>query len=156
MAAMIDVEIRGGEDVAALVRRIKAHADAKAIRSELTKSLNRSTKPIRAAMKADIAPALPSRGGLAALVQAKASLTTSVRSRLTAGVSIRARHRAYDLRRLNAGMVRHPVFGDRETWVTQTAGITPGFLDKAFESGAADARREIQRAMDDIARKVEG
>lgn len=153
---MADLELRGADDVDALVRRIRTHADAKALRKELYAGLNRVTKPVREDMKASIGPSLPSRGGLAALVMAKASLTTSAVAGRNAGVRIKARHRSYDLKRLNEGRLRHPVFGNRGVWVEQTEGVNPGFLDEAFEKSKPEIARGVQRVLDDIARKVEG
>lgn len=153
---MPDLTLRGADDVDALVRRIRTHADAKALRKELYAGLNRVTKPVREDMKASIGPSLPSRGGLAALVMAKASLTTSAVAGRNAGVRIKARHRSYDLKRLNEGRLRHPVFGNRGVWVEQTAGINPGFFDDSFEKSKPEIARGVRRVLDDIARKVEG
>lgn len=153
---MPDVELRGADDVDALVRRIRTHADAKALRKELYAGLNRETKSVREDMKASIGPSLPSRGGLAALVIAKVSLTTGAVAGRNAGVRIKARHKSYDLRRLNEGRLRHPVFGNRSVWVEQTEGINGGFLDDAFDKNKAEVARGIQRVLADIARKVEG
>lgn len=153
---MPQVELQGAEQVDALVRRIRVHADAKAIRKELYQGLNRVTKGVRADMRASIGPSLPSRGGLAALAMAKASLNASATTGKNAGVRIRARHKSYDLKRLNAGRLRHPVFGNRRVWVEQTAGINPGFLDDSFEKQKPEIAREVQRVLDDIARKIEG
>jgi hypothetical protein len=151
-----EVTLRGSDDVDALVRRIRTHADAKAIRKELYSGLNRVTKGVREDMRASIGPSLPNRGGLASLVMAKASLTTSATAGRNAGVRIRARHKEYDLKRLNQGRLRHPVFGNRAVWVEQTEGINPGFLDDSFEKQKPEITRGIQRVLDDIARKVEG
>lgn len=153
---MADFEVRGADDVDDLVRRIRTHADAKALRKELYAGLNRVTKGVRDDMKANIGPSLPSRGGLAALVMAKVSLTTSAAAGRNAGVRIRARHRDYDLKRLNEGRLRHPVFGNRGAWVQQTAGVNPGFLDEAFDKNKPEIARGVQRVLDEIARKVEG
>lgn len=153
---MPEVELFGVDDVDALVRRIRTHADAKALRKELYAGLNRVTKPVREDMKASIGPSLPSRGGLAALVMAKVSLTTSAAAGRNAGVRIRARHKSYDLKRLNEGRLRHPVWGNRQVWVEQTAGVDPGFLDEAFDKNKPEVTRGIQRVMSEIARKVEG
>lgn len=153
---MSDFDVKGGDDVDALVRRIRTHADAKAIRRELFAGLNRATKSVREDMKASIAPSLPSRGGLATLVMAKASLTTGAKAGKWAGVSIKARHKSYDLRRLNQGRLRHPVFGNRRVWVQQTAGVNPGFLDEAFKKNRDDVARSVSRVLDEIARKVAG
>lgn len=150
------MEIRGADDVDALVRRIRTHADAKALRKELISGLNRVTKSVREDMKASIGPSLPSRGGLAGLAMAKASLTTAAASGRNPGVRIKARHKSYDLKRLNEGRLRHPVFGNRSVWVEQTAGLNPGFLDESFEKSKPELARGITRVLNEIARKVEG
>src|SRR3546814_12195431 len=82
---MPQFEIQGAEQVDALVRRIRVHADAKALRKELYQGLNRVTKGVRADMRASIGPSLPSRGGLAALLLAKASLTSTASDGRDAG-----------------------------------------------------------------------
>lgn len=153
---MPEVELRGAADVDALVRRLRTHGDGVAIRKELMRGINSVTKSVREDMRASIAPSLPSRGGLASLVYAKTRLTTQAAYGKNAGVRIRANNRAYDLRRLNEGRLRHPVFGDRSTWVEQTEGINPGFLDEPFEKSKPEVARGIQRVLADIARRVEG
>lgn len=154
---MADVEIRGGEDVDALVRRIRTHGDAKAIRKELLAGLNRVTKGTREDMKASIPASLPSRGGLASLVHREANLRTSAKGGRYAGVTIFANRRGgRDLRRLNQGRLRHPVFGNRGVWVNQTAGVEAGFLDEAFENDKPEITRGITRVLEDIARRIEG
>ena len=156
---MPDVELRGVDDVDALVRRIRTHADAKALRKELYAGLNRVTKGVREDMKASIGPSLPSRGGLAALVMAKASLTTTAAAGKNAGVRIRVRGRkgGGDIGRMNrTGVVRHPVYGNRNVWVSQTEGVEKDFLDEPFMKSKPEVARGIQRVLADIARKVEG
>lgn len=152
----MDVTLQGADDVDALVRRIRTHADSKALKRELYAGINRVTKEVRGDMKANIGPSLPNRGGLASLVMAKVSLTTTASYGRNAGVRIRARHKTSDLKRLNAGRLRHPVFGNRRVWVEQTAGVNPGFLDEAFDKNKPEVTRGIQQVMAEIARKVEG
>ena len=153
---MADFEIRGADDVDALVKRIGSHADAKAIRKEMFAGLNRSTKEVRADMKDAIGSALPSRGGLAKSVQSSTRFSTSAKSGRNAGVTIWARSKGATASRANtAGMVRHPVFGGRR-WVTQTAGVRKGFLDESFDKQKPEITRDIKRVMEDIGRKVEG
>jgi hypothetical protein len=152
-----DIELRGADDVAALVRRIRTHADAKAIRKDLYSGLSRATKEVREDMKASIPPSLPSRGGLAAQIHRDAgTFRTSAKGGRWAGVSIFAKSKGHDLRRLNQGRLRHPVFGNRSVWVQQTAGVIPGFLDEPFEKSKPEVARGIQQVLDEIARKVEG
>ena len=53
-----------------------------------------------------------------------------------------------DLRALNAGRLRHPLYGNRSHWYPQR--IAPGFVDKAIERGTRDVREEMLRALDRV------
>lgn len=151
------VEVRGTEDISELVRRISRHADKRALRRELTQGINRVTKGTRDDMKASIPSSLPSRGGLASLVHGRTSLVGQAIGGRYAGIRIRVNNKDHNLRRMNsAGIVRHPVFGNRERWISQTEGVEKGFLDESFEKDKPEITRGVQRVMADIARKVEG
>lgn len=148
---MVDVTVKSA-DVANLVWAIRRHADAKAIRSEMYRGLNSASKPIRAAMVAEIPNALPRGGGLAAQMQAAVGKGTTGAAR--GGVQIRFRAKGYDIRTLSGGRIRHPVYGNRLNWVTQTAGVNPEAFTGEFEQQRPAALREVSRVMDEIARKV--
>lgn len=152
---MADFEIRGTDDVDALVRRISQHADAKAIKREMFQGLNRSTKDVRKDMKDAIPDALPTRGGLSAAVQKDTRLTTTAKSGKYAGVTVWAKSRKRDIRTLMGKRLRHPVWGNRRLWVNQSAGVNPGVFEKSFVDQKPDVTRDIKRVMEDIARKVE-
>lgn len=153
---MADFEIRGADDVDALVKRIRTHADSKAIRKEMFQGLNRSTKPVRADMRDAIPKALPQRGGLAREIQASTRFNTSAKSGKNAGVTIWARNRGHDIRTLIGKRLRHPVWGNRRLWVNQSAGVDPDVFGKTFEDQKPEVARDIQRVLGDIKRKVEG
>jgi nitrogen regulatory protein PII len=150
---MVDVTVKS-EDVDNLVRAIRTHADAKALRRELSRGLNSVTKPIRAQMIDAITDALPRRGGLAAAMQSKVRGSASAKSGRYAGVSIRFRSSGYDIRTLTGGRVRHPVFGNRGVWVDQTAGVRPDAFTEEFDNSRPEIQRAIVRVLDDVARKV--
>ncbi len=152
---MSDFEIRGADDIDRVVKNIKTHADAKAIRREMFQGLNRSTKSVRAEMKDSIPRALPTSGGLAATVQKSTRFNTSAKSGKNAGVTIWARNKGYDIRTLTGKRLRHPVFGNRSVWVSQTAGVNPEVFEKSFEDQKPDIQRDVKRVMEEIARKVE-
>lgn len=143
-----DFEIRHLEDLARVSRAMRAAGtEGKGLRRELYAGLNRATKPVRADMRAAIQPALPQSGGLAADVQRTTRFTTTTSTGAKSlGVRIRARGKR-SIRRMNAtGSVRHRVFG-RDVWVTQTAGIEKGFLDKPFEKARPVVRVEVMAAI---------
>lgn len=158
---MILTEVRGGDDVDALMRRIRTHADAKAIRKELYSGLNRVSKRVREEMKdsTNQPPVLPTAGGLQARAYAKQSVTAGVKGGKWAGVSIRVRGRkgGMDIGSVHrTGRLRHPVFGNRKVWVTQDAGVQAKWMDPVFEDQKPDVVRALSQVMDDIARRVEG
>lgn len=149
----MQTEVRGADDIDALVRRVKAHGDAKAIRREMMRGLNRATKPIRDDMRENLADRLPRRNGLAALIAGDFSANTTAKSGRYAGISIFTKSRGHDLRSIERGRLRHPLFGNRGYWYDQPINDKP--LEAALEENKDTARREALRVMDDIARKVE-
>lgn len=155
-----DVSIKGAEDVDNLVRAIRTHADAKALRKELYSGINRVSKRIREAMKASSAdPAnLPSRDGLQALIVKHQSVTTSAVAGKWAGVRIKVQGRSGgpDVGSImRTGRVLHPTFG-RGRFVSQSEGIKPRWMDETFEHQKDEVQKAILQVMEDVARKVTG
>lgn len=143
-----DVEIRGVENLARLSRALReAGEQGKGLRKELRSSITKETKKIRADMRAGLSagPALPSRGGLASDIQSNTRFTTAISG---SGVRIRVRSKR-SIRRMNAtGTFRHPVFGNRGKWVTQSAGVSKGFLDRPFEKSRPEVQKAVLAAID--------
>lgn len=140
-----DIEVTSLDDLARLSRALRAAGEqGKGLRRELNASLNRETKQTRIDMRDAILPGLPKSGGLAADVQRSTRFTTSIRTAPgTAGVSIRARGRR-SIRRMNdRGVVRHPIFGKRSVWVSQTKGVHLGFLRRPFEKSSPRMRQAV-------------
>lgn len=152
----MDVEVRGLDDLQAVTKALRAAGDqGKGLRKELYAGLNRATKDVREDMKAGIPASLPSRGGLASEVHRTTSLTTTTTGGgRNPGVRIRARGRR-GIARMNRGSFRHPVFGNRDVWVTQTAGVTKGFLDQPFEKSKPQLQRAVLDAIAAVARMID-
>lgn len=94
---------------------------------------------------------LPRRGGLAARVAAARFTLDEVRGagssagiRLTVAADL-------DVEALDAGTVRHPVYGNRRVWVSQR--VSAGWLTKAVEEIAADPVVR-DRLADDVAESI--
>jgi hypothetical protein len=51
------------------------------------------------------------------------------------------------------GRLRHPVFGNRSTWVNQA--IPAGWFDKPMEAQGPKIRREIDAVMEDVKNRLE-
>lgn len=136
-------EVSGLQDLARLSSALRAAGEqGKGLRRELTSGLTRETKETRAEMRAAILPGLPKRGGLAADVLRSTRFTSSVSTGRDPAVRIRARGKR-SIRRMNDyGVVRHPIFGKRDVWVSQTHGVRLGLFSKPFKA----ARPALQRA----------
>lgn len=153
----MDVEVRGLDDLQKVTKALRAAGDqGKGLKKEFYAGLNRATKEVRADMKANIPGALPSRGGLADEVARTTSLTTSATgSGRNPGVRIRARGRRAIARMNRTGSFRHPVFGNKNVWVEQTAGVTKGFLDEPFEKSKPHLQDAVIDAIAAVARMID-
>jgi hypothetical protein len=151
---MFDVTVRGAEDIDALVRAIRTHADAKALKKELYGGLARVSKEMRGELVEAIPAALPRRGGLAERVRATTTSRTTAKAGKYAGLSMRFSARGHDIRTLTGKRLRHPVWGNRRVWVDQIAGVDPAVFMARFEQQKPEIQRALLAVLDDVARKV--
>jgi hypothetical protein len=102
---------------------------------------------------------LPSGGGLAAEVAASKISTRTRISGRGAGVTIRGTGKnVRNLRGLNEGKLRHPVFaraGNRKHWTWVTQRVSPGWFDRPVTQDLPHIRSCIEDVMRDVARKIE-
>lgn len=149
---MADLEIRGADKFAKVAQELKK-VGAKDLQKELYSALNRATKSMRAEAKKSAAQNLPKAGGLNKRV-ARARLSTRRRMRgRDPGVKIVATGMD-QLALMDRGQVRHPVYGNRKRWVNQPIPDAEGWFTKPMEDGAQDARDEILKALDGVAKKL--
>lgn len=148
---MIDYSIRGAEDFIRLSKALK-HTGRTGLRKELNKGLKRAAKPLIPKTRAEALRRLPRRGGLAATV-AREPQRVQVRSGAeTAGVRIVVGKRAGGARAANKGLIRHPVFGNRDVFVDQP--VPPGWFDLPLQHSTPEVRRDLYRVLEDIAEQV--
>lgn len=145
--------VEGAHELEAIAKRLKAVGRGD-LRKELLAGIRKEGKPAVAAVRASARARLPQRGGLAEIVGRS---SFRVRTRLTgnqAGVQITGTGRSVKgLRSINAGRLRHPVFGQRDAWAEQV--VAKGFFDEPIEDRADNIRRGINKVLADIAKKVE-
>ena len=140
----------GAAQLAALAKALK-DAGNKGLQRELTKGITQAVKPLKAAVAASARAKLPSSGGLA-----ERAAGIPIRSRRNkSGLRVVATGRGgmKNVKALDAGTVRHPVYG-RSAWVSQS--VTPGFWTEPTEELAPEVRAQVEKAMDVVARKIEG
>lgn len=149
---MADFEIRGAQQLAALAAKLKAEGNGD-LRKELLREIRGSAKKAIPDVRQSAFRTLPKRGGLAKRVGDQAF---GVQTRLSgSSASVRLAGKGMkELRDIDRGHLRHPVFGDREKWKAQA--VTPGFFTNAIARRAPSIRKDIEKAMGGIARKVTG
>lgn len=139
---MIDVSVEGADKLAKLAKLLRETGD-KELRRELTRGLQRATKPIKAAVTDAVLEQMPHGGGLnRRLARSKVSSKTST------GRDPRVRLLWKGHRDLDRGKVRHPVFGNRDRWVDQQ--VPAGVFSDTVARRAPAARDEIERAVDAV------
>ena len=146
----VDVRIIGSEQLEDIGRRLKEAGD-KNLRRELLRGMNRATKPAKQAVKEAALRELPARGGLNRVI---ASARVSTRTRAggrNPAVFLTGTKSGHDLRSINRGRLRHPVFGN-DWWVSQT--IPAGWWSRTLTEQGPEIRREVVNVLDDMARRL--
>lgn len=134
-----------GDALKALQRKLKA-IDRRDLRRELNKGLREGAKPLIGEARSAARSELPQRGGLAERVASRPMAISAT----TTGVRIRVK--GMDARSTERGRLRHPVYGNREVWVTQA--IKPGWFTDRMRAKAPGVRPDLIRAMDRVAEKI--
>ncbi len=153
MPPRVNVTVRtsGELKLARVGAAIKASGD-KDLERALDRGMRRSAKPLKAAARYGARRRLPTRGGLAERVaESKFGVRVTSSGKRT-GVRVVGRS-GYDLQGLDEGLVRHPVFGNRKRWVSET--VRPGWFSDAEEGKAPEVRDNIDHALDELGRELE-
>jgi hypothetical protein len=146
----MELRIEGAENLSRLAVRLK-DAGRNDLRKELLASIRTATKPTIAEVRASALDTLPSRGGLAALIAASRMSTETRLSGKRVGVRLRARN-ARNIRRMDKGRLRHPLFGNEKHWFTQS--IPSGWFSEPIEKAAPEIRWEIGKGMARVTNKI--
>jgi hypothetical protein len=140
------VELRvEGDAMKALQRKLK-QVDRADLRRELNRGLRDGAKPLVQHARDAARDNLPHAGGLNERVASRPT-TISI-----AQGGVRVRVKGVDAASTNRGRLRHPVYGNREVWVTQT--IQPGWFTDRMRQKAPGVRPDLIKAMDRVAQKI--
>lgn len=164
-----DVRITGTGTLLELQRRLRA-AGHENIRSSMQRRIRRAAEPLRDDLKDSIQglrisspggsgrPGGPSPTTRPLRATIAGAIKLSVRNTGTPGARVWVDKAALppDLRKMpdtiNTGRIRHPVYGNRRRWVTQTA--PPLWWDKPVRSHRPRMEREVARVLDDVRQKL--
>ena len=158
MAGGFDASVQGLEAFEQLGRDLKA-AGAKELTKELRATGRRLGKVFKDGVSAKAAEVLPKEGDLNVWVSKRIKVTAQTRiSSSTSTFRFVTKHKGAtglsDLRALNAGRVRHPLFGNRDRWYLQQ--VPAHFVDQALDEMGDTIRAEFLQAVDDVARRLQG
>lgn len=138
----VDVEIRGAAELRAAAR------DLREAERELKARMDRSLRTIGKRFEREIrgaAKRLPS--GYAPVMAGDVRVSTSLRN---GGMSLRVwapgKGDQRDVRAIDEGRLRHPVFGHRTRWVAQR--VRPGFVEEPRVALAEHIQQDIEAAVD--------
>jgi len=154
----------GPQQLRDLSLRLRAMGkEGKGLQRELYKAINDAAQPVadQVVDPAWLFPFMPDRYAENDLAP-DLKVTTLKRGGQQASVSLRLRGKTKDrqVQRLNAGILRHPVFADRGVprkewhWVYQTKGMHPGFFTLAVRQHLPEIRAGVQQACHDVGKKI--
>lgn len=149
-----EIRIEGIEKLEKLGRDLKEAGD-KELRREMLKTGQAIGKPVKENIRKHALSDLPRKGGLNVWVAKNAKTQTQVRlSGRNLGVRFRTKFKgSSDVAAINAGEVRHPLFGNKDHWYATK--VTPGFAYRALDELAPEVRKQFLALVDDIAAKLE-
>lgn len=168
---MTTIEVRGGDRFRAVTRRLRTAADRKEMTRELRKGILDAVPALKDAVRAEAAAHLPDRYAadlVPSLVMRTSTTTTGdqVTVRITTTAK-GARGNARQVGDLEAGKLKHPVFGRSRAlkrhalhkatsrvnpWVTQA--VKPRFVTGPMLAARPAVRREIEAAVDRVLEKI--
>ena len=152
-----------------LVHALKSEANGKDLRRDLLRGLRAAAQPAAVAVKAAIMT-MPSQGAHAGDEDSR-----SLRASIAAGIKVhvklagKAKHVGVAIAAHSKGMPRrfrrapkylnrrrpwrHPVFGNRENWVSQVSG-KPGWFDDTLKAYRPEFVRAAGEALDNVAQRI--
>lgn len=159
----VRVDSHGADSLAALGKAMRAEADGKQLRKDLAKELKTIIAPIVGDAKGAATgmqtgglehDGEPLRSAIARRIVGEVRFS----GRAT-GIRIRAKRKGmprgfeHAPKRTNArGGWRHPVWGNKEVWVTQVG--TPDWFDDVMKDQRPEARAKCLAAMEETARRI--
>lgn len=165
----MQVDVLGGHQLAEMSRRLK-QAGRKDLDRELDKALRGGAKAVQDAVARDSPLYMPD--GYELVFRASLEFKTQLRkvngNRVTIILTATGRTRPREIRRLESGVIRHPVFGRtrkvRRHWVYRANSIANPWVDQAIrphfftepaKRSAPAVREELKQAMHRVAQKIE-
>lgn len=151
---MITGSIRGGAELRYVAAELRRQA-ARGLTNELRRAQRAAVRPLQTAIRAEAGLTLPQAGGYAPLM-ARTVKATAVGLGLKMRIRVFARGRTElrDVAAVNAGRLRHPLFGDRKHWYV--THVRPGFVDRPVDELGDRVVSESLDALERVGRAIAG
>ena len=145
----------GAEEFATLAKNLILVGEVE-LKKELYDAIDAATRPVEDNMRRGLPDYMPDR--YAETLNGDLRITTSKRTGPDPGVRVQAagRARRRRVRRLNAGVLAHPLFGNRRYWYNQVDGVRAGFFDAPAEAAMPQVREAVSAALERAAEKAVG
>lgn len=153
---MADLEVRGTEEFVRVAKALNAQGSAgRGLKKELMTAIKAAAKPMENEVRDHVAQYLPDRYApiiSKGLVVRPSQKTTgkSVGLKLLGYAPGQSRRR--QIKVIDGGTLRHPVYGNREAWVDQK--VKKGFWSEPLQRAREKPAKEIRRAIQTVAEKI--
>lgn len=117
------------------------------IRNAMRKAARQSTKETRRKIRDSARDSLPHRGGLDKWAARMPTVSVRDSGRMQ-GVRIRLARPGADMRALNRGVARHPVFGNKKVWRNTYFRDEARWFERAVEADRPRLVKELTEAID--------
>lgn len=149
----------GQDQMRLLSERLKAAGtEGAGLRRALYKAIDKASAPLADELRntGHLMPYMPDR--YAPVLAGDLDVTAAKRAGANPSIRIRVRGRDHKRKvvQLNAGVISHPLFGNRKRWYRQTSGVRPGFFSDPAEKAKPAIRDEVIAALHDVAAKITG
>lgn len=154
---MSDLKITGTEEFIRVAKALNAQGSAgRGLKRELMAAVKAAAKPMEDEVRDHVAQYLPS--GYAPIIARDLVVRPSQSTRGNSiGLKLKGHAKGVTRRRhvrvIDKGTLRHPVWGNREAWVDQR--VRPGFWSTPLTNAREKPAKEIRRAIQAVARKIE-
>lgn len=120
----------------------------KQIRNAFNKSVRAAVAPLKDEVKKSAHDKLPRKGGLADKVSGSKFATRTSASGLSLNMT-----NLFQLKDIDEGKLRHPVFGHMNVWANQK--INSGFWTEPTTKAQAEIVASVNEAMDEVIKEID-
>lgn len=147
-ARSLDVSVRGAQALRREAARYRT--EARRLPRDLRRAAERALDVIPPLVRAEVPRVVPARYGR--ILGPALRFSKTVRLVRAGGVgmtvSAQGRREQRDVRAINAGRLRHPVYGNRQVWVAQR--VPRGLVDTPFRKAEPVIVDRLAKVRDDL------